>query len=308
VRGEISGLMWPATGRLTRLGLYGLTVRELLGKGGTDRPTFLDRLADGETPQPPPDPPDLRGYLEHALLGGFPEPALRLGSRGRRAWYEGYIGHALTHDVEQTGRRADSERLLRYFDAILLSTATTVADKTLYQAAGISRPTASQYDALLHDLMLVEPLPAWSSNRIKRLTRKAKRHVVEPAFLASRTGLDVAAALRDGEIMGRLLESFVLAQLRAELVATERRFALHHLHAEQGRHEVDILAEVDGQGLIAFEVKAAAAPKKEHARHLIWLRDQLPDRFLVGAVLHTGPRSFVMDDKILALPIAALWG
>ncbi len=172
----------------------------------------------------------------------------------------------------------------------------------------ITRPTAQQYDALLHDLMLVEQLPAWSSNRINRLTRKAKRHVIEPAFLASRTGLDVAGALRDGEIMGRLLESFVLAQLRAELVATRHRFRLHHLNSESGRHEIDLFAEVDGRQLIALEVKAAAAPKKEPAKHLVWLRDQLPDRFLVGVVLHTGPRTFVMDDKILAVPIAALWG
>jgi hypothetical protein len=31
------------------------------------------------------------------------------------------------------------------------------------------------------------------------------------------------------------------------------------------------------------------------------------ERFLAGAVLHTGPRPFRMDDRILALPIASLW-
>lgn len=42
--------------------------------------------------------------------------------------------------------------------------------------------------------------------------------------------------------------------------------------------------------------------------HLMWLRDKLGDSFVGGAVLHSGPRAFVLGPKVLALPIAALWG
>ncbi|WP_199520960.1 hypothetical protein [Jiangella anatolica] len=42
-------------------------------------------------------------------------------------------------------------------------------------------------------------------------------------------------------------------------------------------------------------------------RHLAWLRDELGDRFIGGAVLHTGPRAFVVDTDIVAAPIAGLW-
>jgi hypothetical protein len=44
------------------------------------------------------------------------------------------------------------------------------------------------------------------------------------------------------------------------------------------------------------------------ARHLAWLRSALGDRFLAGAVLHTGPGLFQLADRIAAIPICAIWG
>ena len=38
------------------------------------------------------------------------------------------------------------------------------------------------------------------------------------------------------------------------------------------------------------------------------LRDAIGNRFALGLVLHTGPRSFRLDGSIAALPICALWG
>ena len=63
-----------------------------------------------------------------------------------------------------------------------------------------------------------------------------------------------------------------------------------------------------GIGIVGVEIKASAAPSSADAAHLSFVRDRLGDRFLGGAVLHTGPRAFVLSDRILALPICALWG
>lgn len=59
--------------------------------------------------------------------------------------------------------------------------------------------------------------------------------------------------------------------------------------------------------MIGIEVKAAAAPRADDARHLRWLRDELGDRFVAGVVLHTGPRVQELDEKIIAAPICVLW-
>lgn len=59
--------------------------------------------------------------------------------------------------------------------------------------------------------------------------------------------------------------------------------------------------------MIAVEVKATAAPDASSAAHLAWLRAGLGDRFVAGVVLHTGPATFSLGDRILAAPISTLW-
>ena len=103
------------------------------------------------------------------------------------------------------------------------------------------------------------------------------------------------------------MDTFVASQLRAELAVGTARPRMYHLREEHGRHEIDVMAEVGGGSVLAFEVKASAAPVRHDARHLVWLRDRLGDRFTRGTVFHTGIRVYELEDRIVALPICALW-
>ena len=134
-------------------------------------------------------------------------------------------------------------------------------ERTLFGAAGINRRTAYVYERLLTNLLVVEALPAWTSNRLKRLVLMPKRHLVEPALVGAVLGLDANLVLRSDDLIGHLLETFVVAQLRAELGLSAARPRLYHLRQKQGRTEVDLLAELAGGRLIAFEVKADAPPR-----------------------------------------------
>ena len=61
------------------------------------------------------------------------------------------------------------------------------------------------------------------------------------------------------------------------------------------------------RGLIAIEVKAAAVPTAQDARHLRWLKGELGDQVAAAVVFHTGARAYPLRDGVLAVPIAALW-
>ena len=306
VRADLHGDLWPGTGRLTRVPMFGMTVREQRGlRGGVP---FLDRVAAGADLLPAADTPDLRGYVELALRGGFPEPALRLGESARRAWLESYVEHLLTRDAEQVDGGRDPVRLRRYLEAYTLNTAGIVDERTLFDAAGINRRTAQAYDRLLGNLLVVEAVPAWTSNRLKRLVLMPKRHLVEPALAAALLDLDATLVLREGDLLGRLLDTFVLAQLRAEIAISATRARLYHVRQQQGRLEVDLLAELAGGRLVGIEIKADAAPSPAAARHLATLRDLYPETFVAGIVLHTGPRAYGLGDSLFAVPISSLWG
>ena len=201
----------------------------------------------------------------------------------------------------------DPAKLRRYFEAYALNSAGLVEEKTLLEAAGLNRKTAMAYEQLLVNLMVIDRVQPWTSNRLKRLVRSPKRYLTDAALLAGILRVDANAILREGDLLGRLLDTFVASQLRAELAVAECRPRLYHLRQEQGRHEIDLLAEFSATQVIAIEVKASAAPRADDAHHLIWLRDQLGKRFVRGVVLHTGPRAYEIDERILAAPIATLW-
>ena len=310
VRAEHRSEVWPGTGRFVRLAMHPMTVRER--RGDVDTPAFLDRLADGGELRVPAGPPDLRGYVALAMESGFPTPALQLSGRPRRMWLESYLQDLLTHDVEElenpTTKRRDPQRLRRYLAAYALNSAGAAEHKTIYDAAGIAKATAVEYEDLLTRLLVVDQLPVWTSNRLRRLVHTPRRYLIDPALITTALRLDQNGVIADGDILGRLIDTFVVAQLRPETVIAGSQPRLYHLRTEAGRHEIDLIAELGGQRVIGIEIKATAAARRDDTKHLRWLAEQLGDRFISGVVLHTGPRVFNLGDGILAAPISTLWG
>ena len=307
VTAEHDPATWPGVGRLIRLSMYGLTQRELLGRLGN--PSFIEALLAGEPPSPPPvpdDAPDLGGYVDLALQGTFPEPALRVSPSQRHHWFLTYVEQLVGRDVTALGG-PDPARLRRYLEAVASCTAGVVSDTTLLDLAGIDRKTAAGYERFLTGLYAVDVVPAWSSRRVSRLVKIPKRYITDPALASAVLGADTRSVLRDGDVLGRLLDTFVAAQIRPELDIAASPARRYHLRETQGRHEVDLVIEHAGRGVVAIEIKADAGPGPSAGRHLVWLRDRLGDSFLAGVVLHTGPSSYPLDDRIIAAPICALW-
>jgi predicted AAA+ superfamily ATPase len=306
VRIDLDAQTWPGTGRLVRLPMQGLSVREIAERIGG--PLFLDRLLTADVASlGPAGTSDLTDYLDLALRGGFPEPALRLEGLARQAWLDSYVEALITRDASAIGGTRDPDRLRRYLEALAVNSAGVVEDKTLYDAVGIDRRTAVAYEQLLKNLLILEAVPAWESNRLSRLIKAPKRYLVDPSIMAAVLRLDSRAVLRDGNLLGRVIDTFVAAQIRPELAVAESRPRWYHLRDKGGRHEVDLVIEFGGGRVSGIEIKATAAPTRGDARHLEWLRDELGDRFASGVVLHTGPRAYQLADKIVAAPISTIW-
>ncbi len=307
VRSDLEGAGWPMTGRVLRVQMFGLTEREITGHARAE--PVLDRLAAQGVGafSPPENPPALNDYITLALRGGFPESVLASSERLRRQWLSAYVEQLITRDVEMVESGRDPIRLRRYLHVLCLNTAGVVDAKTLFDSAGVNRRTALAYDKLLGNLLVVDQVPAWWTNRLKRLLQTPKRYVIDPGVVGAVLRLDISGVRRDGDLLGRLLDTFVMAQLRAEAMICKTEPSLYHLRSEQGRHEVDIVVEYAGGNVFGFEVKASGGPSLNDAKHLQWLRDELGDRFIGGAVLHSGPRLYPLTHRIVAAPICSLW-
>lgn len=306
-RADLTEQGWPMTGRVVRTTLWGLTTRELLGH--TNGGSFFDRVLDAPAAPPPPAPEhvDTRQYVEYALRGGFPEAALKESERARTRFFDSYVDDIVRRDIPAVATRREPVKVLRYLKALAASTAGAPQHKRLYDAAEIERLTAVGFDDLLERLMIVERLPAWTSNRLDRLAHLPKRHITDPALLVALLGIDSRAVMRDADLLGRVIESYVVAQLRVEATISQRPPQLFHLRNANGDHEIDLIAEFPNGDVIAIEVKATTAPDLADARHLVWLEHRLGERLRASVVLHTGRHGFRLTPKILALPISSIW-
>jgi len=243
VRARLVGKPWPGTGRIVDLQMYGLTEREIAGKLAGD--PFLGRLvqADIDAFPMPPNPPDLLGYVELALRGGFPD-VLDLSADARRAWLDGYLNQLLTRDTEDLDGARDPARLRLYFEALALNTAGLARHKTLDEAAQIDHKTGLAYQRLLTNLLVLDILPAWTTNRLSRMTRTGKRYLVDTSLVAATLDVDELGVLRDGDLLGRIIDTFTLAQIRPEAALSSPKPRLYHLRTRDGRHDIDLVAEI----------------------------------------------------------------
>lgn len=219
----------------------------------------------------------------------------------------GYLDLAVARDLaEIAAAQRDTVKLRNYVRAYSATVGTTADHAAIHNAAGVSKATGETYHDMLVRLGLITDLPGWSHNRLKRLTRRPKRHLADPA-LAAADHHDTAATLAQRrDRAGQLFESVVACQIRATADALGLGWSFGHLRTAGGDHEIDLIADLPGGDVLAFEAKLSPTISIADARHLITLRDRLGTSFRAGLLVHPGETAYRLDDRIAALPLGTL--
>lgn len=301
----VPNLSESLAGRAAFLDLWPFTQGEIEGTpDGFLAATFLnpDALLDIDSAVEPDE------YLERLCIGGYPE-AVALSARARRTWFRNYVRTVIQRDItELTGARR-AQHLPRLLGLLAANTAGELVATRIHADSGLgSRGTTDDYIGYLQMTYLAHVVPAWSRNLTRKITRHPKVHITDAGLAAHLLGKDPAALRRpDDPARGQLVETFVVNELtRQASFLDEPDVRLHHLRDRDGA-EIDIVAEAADGRVVAIEVKAARSVNHADAKWLAWLRDKIPNDFVCGIVLHTGDRSFRLGDKLLAIPIEALW-
>ncbi len=171
---------------------------------------------------------------------------------------------------------------------------------------GVSRTTVREYLTLLGQIFLVEELPAWHANRLKRLVRTPKLHLTDSGLACALLDVEADDLRSDRTLLGQLLETFVVQELRRQASGWDREVRFSY-YRDKDKLEVDVVLERGPSKLVGIEVKASATLRAADRRGLERLRDLAGDRFCCGAILYDGEALVPMGDRIYAIPLRALW-
>lgn len=286
-------------GRMEIFRLYPLSQVEL----ARAKPRFLDMLfsAAQEFPHAGREGKQL---VERIVRGGYPVVQKRTPRR-RQDWYANYVETLIQRDVRDIARVGSLAALPKLLTLAASQTARLANLSELASGFELSRPTIHSYLTLIERLFLVEFLPPWFSNRVKRLIKTPKLHFGDTGLACSLLRCSAAELDDQRELLGQMLETFIFGEIAKQVSAHPERIALYHLRDKDG-YEVDIVLQL-GTSHAGIEVKAASSVGERDFRGLKRLREILGARFHTGIVLYDGDHVLPFGDRLLAVPLSALW-
>ncbi len=243
---------------------------------------------------------------ERIAAGGFPAALARKTPSRRTQWYADYIDSLVQRDVRDLSRIGSLRELPKLLKLAASQTARLINVSELAAPFQVSRPTIRDYVTLLERIFVLEELPPWHTNRLKRLVKTPKLHVMDSGLACALLGLSPTALWNDRETLGQLLETFVYGELRRQSCAFDEGIEFSHFRDKDGA-EVDIVIEHSGTRVSGVEVKASSTVHPTDFRGLRRLREATGKRFACGVILYDGEATVGFGDGMFAVPIAELW-
>lgn len=295
------------TGRLHSLTIWPLSQGELLGV----HEDFLESIRtnpDEVVAQQGLSDMTREEYAERVCAGGLPL-AMGRSETARARWFDDYVRQSVDRDAMELSQVRQRQALAELLSYLAAHSGELINVSKAADAVGVDRKTGESYLRLLEDLFLVSRLPAWGTDLRSRVSSRAKVHLVDSGLAArllriTPSKLGGFDSAMNG--LGRLLETFVVGEIRKQASWLEEPVTLGHWRTSDGA-EVDLVIEFDDGEVVAIEVEANERATAGAFSGLAQLRDALGSRFKAGVVLTTGTRSYTYAEKLHAMPIDRLW-
>ncbi len=291
------------TGRTELMTLHPLSQGELAGRVEG----FVDALFESSTLEAPQGTEVTSDEIvSRVALGGYPEALRRRTAERRQSWFDAYVALLVQRDIQDLANIEHATAVPRILRLLAARSSSTLNYANLASDLQLPQTTLKRYLAYLETLFVHQPVPAWSANIGKRLVKSPKLALVDAGLAAALLGMSPGRLAEDRTLFGRLLESFVMCELRRQRTWSRTRPNVHHFRTH-GRHEVDIVLEDRAGRVVGVEVKAAHSVTNADFAGLRLLKQFLGERFVQGVALHMGSQMIPFAPDLNAVPLWALW-
>ena len=239
-------------GRMETIRLMPISQAEIAGK----KPAFLKAAFTGRLTKPVS--PLIGDALVHTVLvGGYPEMLRRESPRRRQAWGRDYIKAIVQRDVRDIAEVARLDQLPKLLQVLAHHSGQLTNFTQIGGQLGIDDKTTRRYIGILEQLFLVQHVPPWFRNQLKRLVKTPKLHFLDSGLLAAILGLTAKRISKDRSTFGTLLETFAFSEVLKQTTWSDESYAIYH-YRDKDQDEVDIVVEDEHTATVGIEVKASA--------------------------------------------------
>lgn len=195
--------------------------------------------------------------LDEAILaGGYP----RIFDRGLEpaTWLQSYVATYIERDVRTITNVGDLVTFQRFVELCAGRTGQLLNHAALAADCGISQPTAKSWLSVLETSFIAFRLPAYHSNRRKRLVKMPKLHFHDPGLACWLLGIRSTDHLRSHPLRGAIFETWVVSEILKHRTNAGLSGGLSFYRDRDGV-EADLVVE-DGGRIVVVEAKASATP------------------------------------------------
>ncbi|PIS00788.1 MAG: ATPase [Chlamydiae bacterium CG10_big_fil_rev_8_21_14_0_10_35_9] len=242
--------------------------------------------------------------FEQIISGGFPEVHTRLKYERKSAWFNSYITTLIQRDIRNLANIEGFSKIPKLLSLLAARSGSLLSFNELSRSTGIPTSTLKRYFIILETVFLTYTIPAWSTNKGKRLVKSPKVYLNDSGMLCFLLGVN-SESLEQNPLWGRIFETFVINELRKLATWTCQLINFYHFRTHSGI-EVDLVLEARNEKIIGIEIKASKNLQLKDFEGLKYLKETYPDRFQMGAIIYLGSEIIQVDKEIVALPVSVL--
>ncbi len=301
---SLSGVTESLAGRVRKIRLRPLAV----GETYKTKPLFVTQAFDGKFMPLARSDYDKEAYLREAFQGGFPEARRLHTAKERHQWHQDYLEAMMERDLKDITHIKRQDSMLKLVETLAAWSSKFMDIAVLSSNLSLSRATVESYINALEALYLVERVKPWHKTDYDRVGKREKLFMTDTGLMAAILRWRFDTVCLDGDLNGKLIETFVFNQLMALIDAQEDAYTLFH-YRDREQREIDFLIENEEGSLLGIEVKAGSAVTAATFKTLNWFQKTMAtDRSFTGVVLYTGEHVVSFGDHMWAIPISCLWG
>lgn len=182
--------------------------------------------------------------------------------------YPSYIQTYLERDVRMLDNVGDLTTFARFVQLCAGRAGQTFRLENLGAEAGITAETAKHWLSILEASYIIFLLQPHFKNFNKRVTKSPKLYFYDTGIACSLLRINSVETLSRESVRGALFENLIIADLYKQYYNRGVRPPLYFWRDQNGRYEIDCLAEHSGQAVTPIEIKSGETITSDYFKGL----------------------------------------